>query len=372
MLCVCSSKSIDTSSSRPRIASWIAIAVLAITPAAAQRPGDPMAPPSIPPPPPDEETRRGGDPEGWEEPDGTEEPEEDPNRRPYGDFLPESDGPWEIDLDVLARLAEMSEIYRKAATGFDTTETARKVEYRNGEAGSENVREYAYILRTTDSPDRRIAEIRNLKLKKKRDKNGGIGAEVDDAERFPPAYGWVFLFSRFHQPYFSYRDLGTRFDGFDWVRDVQFRGALPFTDGKDIRQWEGIATIDNVTNSPIQILAQPSSQTERLQQQYDRWSRSFNVIGMRTASRPVGYRCEVHFRERIRGLNYPTNLRYDTFRAVSRRHAVPWRASIRDYDDYRLFQADTREDMDAVRPTDASDAGKPAGDPPTPASASSR
>ena len=43
--------------------------------------------------------------------------------------------------------------------------------------------------------------------------------------------------------------LGDGFEGFDWVRRIQFRGALPFTDGRDIRQWEGTVLVDAFTHS---------------------------------------------------------------------------------------------------------------------------
>ena len=65
---------------------------------------------------------------------------------------------------------------------------------------------------------------------------GRIKGEAIDEEPFPPAYAWVFLFSRFHEPYFVFRLLDTKFDGFDYVHEIQFKGSLSFTDGKDIRQ----------------------------------------------------------------------------------------------------------------------------------------
>ena len=64
--------------------------------------------------------------------------------------------------------------------------------------------------------------------------------------------------------------MGDRFDGFDWVREIQFRGTLGFTDGDDIRQWEGIVTVDAATFTPIQIQAQPRAQDERIKEMYDR------------------------------------------------------------------------------------------------------
>jgi hypothetical protein len=231
----------------------------------------------------------------------------------------------------------MSGAYERRATGFTAMETARSARYEGGEAGKEDVRRYAYILQTAEQ---RIGvdEIRNSIGKR-----GDLGGRVDDGERFPPAYGWIYLFHEVNQPFFSYRLLGDGFEGFDWVRRIQFRGALPFTDGRDIRQWEGVILVDAVTNTPIEIRAQPSSQVERLRQQFQNWSKSFNLAGYRTGPRPFGYRCEVEFRERRVGLTYPSRLRYDTFRAVSPRRTVRWAASSRFYSDYRLFGVETEE-----------------------------
>jgi hypothetical protein len=167
-----------------------------------------------------------------------------------------------------------------------------------------------------------------------------------DPERFPPAYAWVFLFSAFHEPYFEYRDLGESLDGFDLVRTIQFRGGLPFTDGRDIRQWEGLVILDAANLTPIEILAQPSDQDVRLRAMYEAWAHSFNLVGYRSGPRPFGYRCQVEFRLRLEGLSYPTYLRYESFRAVGREQRVRWTASMRTYDGYKLFGVETVEEVE--------------------------
>ena len=313
-----------------------------VVPALAQT-RDPMGPPNLPPPPlPSESERKGDDWKGDRE--GEDEGQDGSRGLLDDDFLPDFGGEWGLPADLLAKLASMSEVYAERATGFTATETARAATYDAGEAGKEKVREYAYILRTGDVPPA-FEEVRNLIGRR-----GGIGKEVEDSERFPPAYGWIFLFHERHQPYFAYRLVGERFEGFDWVREIQFRGALPFSDGKDIRQWEGTILVDAVHNTPIEIRAQPSSQVERLRQMFQNWSKSFNLAGYRTGPRPFGYRCEVEFRERRAGLTFPSRLRYDTFRAVSPKRTVPWAASSRSYDDYRLFGVATEETVAAEAP----------------------
>lgn len=305
-----------------------------VVPARAQV-GDPMGPPQPPPPPVPSERPQEDDEDDWK---GARADREEPPGSPLADdFLPDFDGEWGLEDALLDELARMSAIYEDRATGFTAIETHRTARYRDGEAGDEDVRRYAYILRTTEDSIR-VDEVRNVI------KSGGrLGTEIVDAEPFPSAYTWIFLFHETNQPYFSYRLIGDHFEGFDWVHEIQFRGALPFTDGKDIRQWEGIILVDAVSNTPLEIRAQPSSQTERLRQQFQSWSKSWNIAGFRSGPRPFGYRCEVEFRERRSGLAFPSRLRYDTYRAVSPQRAVRWAASSRYYTDYRLFGVETRE-----------------------------
>jgi hypothetical protein len=44
-------------------------------------------------------------------------------------------------------------------------------------------------------------------------------------------------------------------------------------------------------------------------------------------------------------LTFPTELRYDSFRAVGIEEIVPIKASIRDYDDYLITRVETEEEL---------------------------
>jgi hypothetical protein len=249
---------------------------------------------------------------------------------------PAPEEPWVVAEDIKEKLAQQAEVYREYALKFACTEIVRVARYdEGGEANTETTRRYSYLLE-------RSPEGETLIEARQKTKGDGSpkGDDVKDEEPFPPAYGWVFLFSTFHQPYFAYRDRGDRFDGFDWVREIEFRGALPFTDGKDIRQWQGRVLVDAVTHTPIEIVAEPSGQADRIKALFDRWAQAFNLIGIRLAPRPFGYKCLVKFQTRKDSLTFPTQLRYDTFRAVSATKNIPWQASIRDYQSYVFFKTD--------------------------------
>ncbi len=273
---------------------------------------------------------------------GTDDQDNTPRPTPPPGQSPEVDPPWSLPQEMLDALARQAGLYREYALWFFCTEDVRVAHYDAlAEATNEKNRRYSYhVERQADGPD--LRESREV-LKKQQKKKGesaemeAAGKEADDEERFPPAYAWVFLFSKFHQPYFMYRDLGDRFEGFDWVHEIQFRGALPFTDGKDIREWEGTVLVDAVTLTPIEIRAEPTAQKDRLRALFDQWSKAFNLVGARLAPRPFGYRCRVTFRLRRDRLTFPTELRYDTFRATGPKQFVPWMASVRVYSDYKFF-----------------------------------
>jgi hypothetical protein len=259
----------------------------------------------------------------------------------YEPLVPESDLPWGLDAELLAPLHRAAEIYRAYMRKFTCEEEARVAEYgETGEVSDEKVRHYGYILVKSSTGDA-VREYRQ-----EIGKNGELkSGEVRDEEPFPPAYAWVFLFSRFNENYFSYRYIEERFDGFDWVHEIQFKGSQPFTDGKDIRQWEGSVLIDAVTHTPIEIRAEPLGQLERIRALYQRWASSFNFMGMRSAPKPLGFRAEIQFRERRESLAFPTELRYDTFRAVGAGDVVPTRASVRSYRNYRIQRVDVDSEV---------------------------
>lgn len=282
-------------------------------------------PPPLPPPAEAEDDDAGAD-------DATSE---------YKAILPESDVAWGLDLAMRERLIGKAELYSRYTKRFLVDETARLASYNGaGYASEEEIRNYAYLL-LSDPAGGSFKEFRQAFTKKGKVKSGAI----QDEEPFPPAYAWVFLFSEFNQPFISYRYLGDHFDGFDWVYEIQFKGSLPFRDGQDIRQWSGTVLIDATTYCPLEILAEPSGQSDRIRAMYQMYMESFNIVGFRTKPKPLGHRASVQFRHRRDALSFPTELRYDTFRAVGPTQILPIEASIRSYSQYRITRVLTDEDL---------------------------
>ena len=103
-----------------------------------------------------------------------------------------------------------------------------------------------------------------------------------------------------------------------------------------------------MTYTPVEIRAEPAGQQDRIEAMYREYSKSFNIMGFRTKPKPVGYRADIQFRHRRDGLTFPTELRYDTFRAVSVSQVVPAKASTRVYDRYRIYTTDTKQKIDKI------------------------
>ncbi len=299
----------------------LTIALLAMLP-------PPIPPDSnpVPPPSPPRETSQQADKDKDIGPDPA-----------YMTLLPDDGSPWGLAPELQTRLASVAEQYREYAVKFTCVETVRKARFDDREAKKETTRSYGYLLERGNGQT-----IREFRQKLKGD--GTVSnAEVNDAEAFPPAYAWVFLFSKANQPYFAYRERGDRFEGYDWVRIFEFKGAIPYTDGRDIRQWDGVALVDATTMTPVDIRAEPGRQMERLKLLFQRWAQSFNIVGFRTGPKPIGFSGRVLFQTRRDRMSFPTQLRYSSFRAVTPKSTEPTEASTREYASYRFFRTETEE-----------------------------
>ena len=76
------------------------------------------------------------------------------------------------------------------------------------------------------------------------------------------------------------------------ARRISFRGSVPFTDGKDVREWEGYVYLDPITLAPLEIIAVPLNQHEKMTVQLEKyrmsWKIAILVVGFRTRKKPKG------------------------------------------------------------------------------------
>jgi hypothetical protein len=265
------------------------------------------------------------------------EPREDV--REYEGIIPDApEEAWGLPQEILEAVQATAAVYEDYARRFVCHEEARLADYDQADqVKKEKTRKYGYLL-LRGSVGEPVNEFRqNI------GKDGQYKGQVDDAEPFPPAYAWVFLFSRFFEPYFDFRLVDTRFEGFDLVHEIHFRGSVPFTDGRDIRQWEGKILVDAFYSTPIELKAEPVGQRERLEALYSLWAQSFNLLGFRMGKKPLGHYATLRFEVKKGDLRLPTMLRYDTHRVIGPQQVMMVRASTRSYSQYRFTDV-TAED----------------------------
>ncbi len=271
-------------------------------------------------------------------------PEDAPKYRSIIEDAP--DAQWKLPEATLVGVRRTAAVYADYARRFLCDEEAREADYDDsGTATKEKTRKYGYLLLRGSVGDP-VREFRQNITK-----YGEYKGEVDDAEQFPPAYAWVFLFSEFFEPYFDFRLVDTRFEGFDLVHEIHFRGSLPYSDGKDIRQWEGKVLLDAFYLTPLELEAEPIGQKERLDGLFRLWSQSFNLLGFRTGQKPLGYNAHLEFGLKKGDLRLPTLLRYDTRQAVGPEQIVIVRASTRTYSNYKFTDVLAQDPrIEALRP----------------------
>lgn len=247
------------------------------------------------------------------------------------------DEEWKLPQPLLESLRRTAVVYEAYSRRFVCDEEARVAEYKDGEVKKEDSNRYGYLL-TRGSVGEPVRESRQNITS-----DGKYKGNVEDNEPFPPAYAWVFLFSEFYEPYFDFRVVDERFEGFDPIIEIHFRGSLPFTDGKDIRQWEGKILVDAIYFTPLQLDAEPMGQAERMDVLFRQWAQSFNLLGFKTGQKPLGYTAALSFGLKKGDLRLPTSLRYDTRRVVAPNETVMVRASSRIYTNYKITTIGTGE-----------------------------
>jgi hypothetical protein len=248
---------------------------------------------------------------------------------------------WGLPEELLAGLAEQADAYLERSYRFTCVETSRHVRYRP-ERPILRERRYEYAPGGSYQGNK-IPEFR-LQMTPE----GRVGKPVRrKSAPFPTADDWTQLFSARHQPLFMYRQLGVRLEGLDLVREIEFRGWLPFTDGRDIREWEGTALVESTRLRVVEIRARPRNQVARIAFLYDRWARSWKIsLGLfagplffpiktfRTAPKPLAHHCHVRFDHWQEEIRLPTLLRYETHQAVSPQRTERRRVSTRLYSGY--------------------------------------
>jgi len=244
----------------------------------------------------------------------------------------------ELPQQLLTDLAVRSARYLEQAPRFHCVESVRNIRYR--ETGR-RVRESEYLFEPGGTHDGNVVPDFRFRVRPE----GRIRTRHSrHTDTFPSTADWVKLFSAENQPWFIYRDLGIRVEGFDLVREIEFRGWFPLVDGRDIREWEGTALVEVTRMNLVEVRARPLNQEARVAKLFDRWSRAFKIkvgisagpflmpfVTFRLARKPLAHDLFLRFDHPHDDVRLPTELRYETRRQVSPDDSVAQSTSVRRY-----------------------------------------
>jgi len=214
-------------------------------------------------------------------------------------YLEELDTPWGLPDELMEQLARRAAEYEVAAPSFECRETTQRVKYpRSGRTAEGNSREATYLFTLEDG------SMIPVQGRGKSFKRSGKSA-------VPAAHAWTQLFARRNQFYFAYRDVGEVPHAFGTARKIQFRGAVPYTESEDIRQWEGTILIDSYSLLPLELDAQPLHLWPRLEHQRLEYLQSFRLaffgLVISFKKKPVAERVHVRFDMQGNGLTLPVD-----------------------------------------------------------------
>jgi hypothetical protein len=253
---------------------------------------------------------------------------------------------WNLDPQLLDALTRSAERYSERRAPFVSVESVRRTRYRHERPGWARERGAAHAHLPgggLEPTDLRFELGRRRLLPFARPVRGPVRG-------FPSADAWAKIFSSELRAGFMFRDLGVRVVGFDLVREIEFRGWMPFAHGRDVREWEGVASVELPGLRLVEVRARPRNQDARMAALYGRWARAFKItLGFwsgpffwplktfRLARPPLVFDALVRFDARVDGLRLPSLLRYETRRLIGPAETARRSISVRRYDRYRRF-----------------------------------
>lgn len=241
---------------------------------------------------------------------------------------------------LLDRLSEKSEEYERYALKFVCTEILRKASYNlaKKEYKKEDFEHMDYLLEINPEKGRFSAF-------RQKARKTTPGRAVNIEMNFPEAYSWVFIFSKNFRNSMKYGYHGKEIYFYKLAHIISFRGFQPFTDGKDIRQWEGRLWVEEGTWNILKVEAKPIHQDDILELKRLEYNRAFSFMGLKFKKKPLGYSCTVYFDFEHEGLSFPTEARNEMFQPVSEKENAPHSKIILSYADYLFFKTESREEV---------------------------
>ncbi len=248
-----------------------------------------------------------------------------------------------VPESLMDDLIEKSKAYEAYALRFFCTEMLREASYdsTSGEAEKEKRSTYEYLLEA--NPD--LSSLTAYRQKVMRTATQIEKREVKLEYNFPEPYAWIYIFSGNFRNVMKYGYERKEIYAYKLAHIISFRGFQPFTDGKDIREWEGRVWVEQGTCNILKVEAEPIHQDDILELKRQEYNQAFSFIGIRFKKRPLGHHVTVLFDFEHDGLAFPTETRNETFELVAKNKKMPSSALIFNYADYHFFRTETKEEI---------------------------
>jgi hypothetical protein len=231
------------------------------------------------------------------------------------------DAPWGLPEELTAGLAQRTSQYEEWADDLECSETTQRVKYPRGSAAAGAVRESTYVFALDAGAMVPVPT-----------KDHGKSWRRYGKSDAPRAHAWLQLFAEDNQPFFAYRDLGEVPHAFGNARRIQFRGSLPYTDGRDIRQWEGTVLIDPHSLELLELDARPLHLWPRLERQRREYVNSFKFLFLRFKKKPIAERVHVRFDSQPSGMTLPVDADVERLELIAPDQAIVRSRLLTQYD----------------------------------------
>ncbi len=244
---------------------------------------------------------------------------------------------------LLDKLSEKSEEYEHYALKFVCTEIFRKASYSASkkEYRRERLEHRDYLLEV--NPYR--GSFSAYRQKSMETASGQGRTMIDFEINFPEAYSWVSIFSKNFRNTMKYGYFGKEIYFYKLAHVISFRGFQPYSDGRDIRQWEGKIWVEEGTWNILRVEAKPIHQDDILELKRLEYNRAFSFMGIKFKKKPIGYSCTIYFDFEQEGLSFPTEAHNEMFEPISEKETVPHSKIVLSYADYHFFKTESREEF---------------------------
>jgi len=240
---------------------------------------------------------------------------------------------------LLDRAAERALAYADASLEWTCDESVRLAKYdANGDASRETERTFRLLLGRDHSGQA------NVELRAEVSRARASTERPSWMHGFPPFTSWMRLFHPEIGGFMHFEDRGEDDSSVPPRHAVAFHGDLPYSDGEDLREWEGTAWLDPITGDLLAVEAVPRSQTGRLARLVERRNgRSlgvtlFEVFHFRIGPVAHGRRVEISLGLHDDGFWLPHVARLETFDAVTATTTRPLRVVVNSLDLCRRFE----------------------------------